>query len=43
MLGRVGLVQGSSAGMFLDPLSGKWSLSSDMAVNYIAFFKRPAV
>ena len=40
MMQRVGLEKGASAGMFLDPPSGRWSLSSDMAVNYIAFFQK---
>lgn len=42
MMGRAGLSRTRLSGMFLDPLSGQWSLSSDTAVNYIAWFRRPA-
>ena len=30
------------AGMEYDPLSGRWDLGRDTAVNYIAFFDKPA-
>ena len=40
MMRRMGLEPGSTSGMVLDPLSGKWFLSSDMAVNYIALFRQ---
>jgi len=33
----VGLPQVSISGMFLNPLTGKWSLTNDTAVNYIVY------
>ena len=38
----VGLEQARLSGMFLEPLSGQWSLTGDTAVNYIASFRKRA-
>ena len=35
-----GLELQQMAGMVLNPVSGKWSLSSSVAVNYIAYFSK---
>lgn len=36
----VGLPQVSISGMFLNPLTGRWSLTNDTAVNYIVLFTK---
>ncbi|CAL8470929.1 g10471 [Coccomyxa elongata] len=36
----VGLPQVSISGMFMNPVTRKWSLINDVGVNYIAYFKR---
>ena len=40
MMQSVGLEQTRLSGMFLEPLSGQWSLTGDTAVNYIASFRK---
>ncbi len=40
LMGRVGLQQVSISGMFLNPVTGRWSLMNDTAVNYITYFRK---
>jgi 2-polyprenyl-3-methyl-5-hydroxy-6-metoxy-1,4-benzoquinol methylase len=37
-----GMAIEQAAGMLYNPLAGTWSLSTDMAVNYIAVFRSRA-
>lgn len=39
----VGLPQVSISGMFLNPVTSRWSLMNDTSVNYISFFKKKTV
>ncbi len=36
----VGLPQVSISGMFMNPVTRKWSLINGVSVNYIAYFKK---
>ena len=36
----VGLPQVSISGMFMNPVTRRWSLMNDVNVNYIAYFKK---
>ena len=38
MMGSAGMKLKEVQGMFLNPFSRKWSLTDDLAVNYIAAF-----
>jgi len=41
-LRRAGLRLEALAGIGYDPIGGRWTLSRDLAVNYLAFAIRPA-
>jgi 2-polyprenyl-6-hydroxyphenyl methylase/3-demethylubiquinone-9 3-methyltransferase len=40
---RAGLIDAAEAGVVYHPLTGRWSLSKDMEVNYMVAARRPAL
>ena len=40
LMEAVGLPQVSISGMFLNPVTNRWSLMNDTSVNYISYFRK---